>query len=77
MSRRKADARVIVKRTIFQELRHHKGKSQRGMGTDLDVSESFIRSIENGRCNPELKFAFRLATYLGTTVDRLFGDLAD
>ncbi|WP_235680144.1 helix-turn-helix transcriptional regulator [Paenibacillus albicereus] len=75
MSRRKADAREIIKRDLFKELRLQKNKSQRGMALDFDVSESFIRTIENGRCNPELKFAFRLAKYLGTTVDRLFGDL--
>ncbi|UED70728.1 helix-turn-helix transcriptional regulator [Brevibacillus sp. HD3.3A] len=77
MSRRKADARIIQKRHRFKELRLKKGKSQRGVSLDFDVSESFIRNIENGRCNPEMKFAFRLARYFETTVDDLFRDLAD
>ena len=76
MAKRKSDARIIQKRLRFRELRHAKGKSQRGVSLDLDVSESFIREIESGRCNPEIQFAFKLARYLGTTVDDLFCDLA-
>jgi putative transcriptional regulator len=75
MGKRKADPRIIQKRLRFKNLREEMGKSQRGVSLDLDVSESFIRSIENGRSNPELHFAFKLANYLGTTVDDLFNDL--
>ncbi|TYP68893.1 DNA-binding XRE family transcriptional regulator [Paenibacillus methanolicus] len=77
MSKRKADPRIIQKRTRFRELRLAKDKSQRAMSLDFDCSESWIRSIEHGRCNPELKFAFRLAEYLGSTVDDVFQDLKD
>ncbi|MGG1638261.1 helix-turn-helix transcriptional regulator [Paenibacillus sp. NRS-1760] len=76
MGKRKSDPRIIQKRLRFKELREAMGKSQRGLSLELHVSESFIRSIENGRSNPELHFAFKIASYLGTTVDDLFNDLA-
>lgn len=74
MSRRKADPRPIIKRTRFKELRLKQAKTQRAVSIDFDVSESFIRNIEHGRCNPEIGFAFRLAKYFNT-VDDLFSDL--
>ena len=77
MARRKAEPRVIKKRTRFTELRLRFGKTQRAMALDFNVTESFIRCIESGRNNPELKFAFNIAKYFETTVDDLFQDLAD
>lgn len=75
MGRRKTDPRIIKKRIRFKELRLAMGKSQRGISLDLNVSESFIRSIESGRSNPEIQFAFKIASYFETTVDDLFNDL--
>ncbi|WP_135553264.1 helix-turn-helix transcriptional regulator [Paenibacillus cymbidii] len=77
MARRKAEPRKIRKRTRFTELRHHQGKTQRTLALDFGVTENFIRSIESGRQNPEIGFAFKLARYFETTVDDLFQDLAE
>ncbi|MEF3312586.1 helix-turn-helix transcriptional regulator [Paenibacillus sp. GYB004] len=77
MARRKSITRAIVKRVRMVELRGQLGKTQRAVALDFDVTESFIREIESGRSNPEMKFGFALAKYFGTTVDDLFQDLAD
>ncbi|WP_342576548.1 helix-turn-helix domain-containing protein [Paenibacillus sp. FSL M8-0142] len=77
MARRKAEPRTVVKRSRFTELRIQKGKTQRALSLDFGVTESFIRGIESGRNNPEIKFAFKLAKYFDTTVDDLFQDLAN
>lgn len=77
MARRKAEPRTIKKRTRFTELRLKFEKTQRALALDFDVTESFIRGIESGRNNPELKFAFKIAKYFDTTVDDVFQDLAD
>jgi putative transcriptional regulator len=76
MARRKADSRTIQKRTRFKILRLQKSKTQLAVALDLGVTESFIRRLEGGLCNPEAGFMFKLAKYFETTVDDLFQDLA-
>jgi putative transcriptional regulator len=77
MARRKADARTIQKRARFKHLRLLKEKTQLAVAQDFGVTESFIRNLETGRCNPEAGFMFKLAKYFETTVDDLFQDLAE
>lgn len=75
MGRRKADARIIQKRTRFKNLRLEKNKTQLAVAQDFGVTESFIRRLETGLSNPEAGFMFKLADYFETTVDDLFQDL--
>lgn len=76
MGKRKSAPRTIQKRDRFKELRLLKGKTQRAMSIDLDITESFLQRLENGQANPEITFAFIIANYFGTTVDDVFQDLA-
>lgn len=59
-------------RNKFREARKAVGKSQQAMSADLDLSESYIRHIEAGRCTPATDTAIKIARYLGLTVEELF-----
>lgn len=68
--------RVPTKRLRMQYLRKNVlNKSQHSMAVDLDVSGNLIRHIESGRSDPSIRLAFRIAEYLGSTVDDVFSDL--
>ena len=38
----------------------------------LEVSRQTIGSLENGRYNPSILLAFKLARYFGTTIEDIF-----
>lgn len=61
-------------RKIFREARQALGKSQEAMAADLDVSKSYIRHIEAGRCTPATETAIRISKYLGLSVETVFAN---
>lgn len=46
---------------------------QRDLAKQLGVSVNCLSRLENGRTLPSLGFAFKIARYMGKTVDELFG----
>ena len=59
-------------RNDVRELRTAKGLSQQRLGQDLGVSRQTINAIEQGRYDPSLPLAIRLARYFGRTVEEVF-----
>jgi putative transcriptional regulator len=55
-----------------RDLRTGKGLSQQGLGEALGVSRQTINAIEQGRYDPSLPLAIRLARYFGKTVEEVF-----
>lgn len=55
-----------------RELRGAKGMSQQALGDALGVSRQTINAIEQGRYDPSLPLAIRLARYFGLTVEEVF-----
>lgn len=55
-----------------RELRTAKGMSQQALGDALGVSRQTINAIEQGRYDPSLPLAIRLARYFGLTVEEVF-----
>jgi putative transcriptional regulator len=53
-------------------LRTAKGLSQQSLGEALGVSRQTINAIEQGRYDPSLPLAIRLARYFGLTVEEIF-----
>jgi putative transcriptional regulator len=53
-------------------LRSAKGLSQQALGEALGVSRQTINAIEQGRYDPSLPLAIRLARYFGLTVEEIF-----
>ena len=59
-------------RSRVRELRSAAGLTQADLADRVEVSRRTIISIEQGRFDPSLPLAFRLARALGTRVDELF-----
>ncbi|MCI5957327.1 MAG: helix-turn-helix transcriptional regulator [Clostridiales bacterium] len=56
----------------LEELRLQRGIRQDELATALRVSRQTISSLENGRYNPSIQLAFKLARYFGMTVEDIF-----
>lgn len=55
-----------------REMRMQRGWRQEDLAERLDVSRQTVISIENGRYNPSLGLAHRLAGEFGMTIEGLF-----
>ena len=47
-------------------------RKQRGIKQEVQVSRQTIGSLENGRYNPSILLAFKLAGYFGVTIEDIF-----
>lgn len=56
----------------LEELRVQRGIKQEELAAVLKVSRQTISSLENGRYNPSIQLAFRLARYFGLSVEEIF-----
>nr|WP_237437387.1 helix-turn-helix transcriptional regulator [Alteraurantiacibacter aestuarii] len=53
-------------------LRAEKGWSQAELADQVGVSRNSVNSIENGKFDPSLPLAFRIAHAFGLTVEEVF-----
>lgn len=58
----------------LEELRKMRGITQEELADALSVSRQTIGSLENGRYNPSILLAFKLAHYFGVTIEEIFID---
>lgn len=56
----------------LEELRIQHGIKQEELAAALKVSRQTISSLENGRYNPSIILALRLARYFGLAVEEIF-----
>lgn len=56
----------------LEELRMERGMRQEELAAALSVSRQTISSLENGRYNPSITLALKLARYFGLTVEDIF-----
>ena len=56
----------------LEELRKEKGIKQEELAAVLEVSRQTIGSLENGRYNPSITLAFRIARYFGLSIEEIF-----
>lgn len=56
----------------LEELRKGRGVSQEELAAALEVSRQTIGSLENGRYNPSILLAFKIARYFGLTIEEIF-----
>lgn len=56
----------------IEEIRSARGIRQEDFARALGVSRQTISSLENGRYNPSISLAFRIAKYFGTTIEDVF-----
>jgi len=56
----------------IEELRREKGVRQEELAKQLGVSRQTISSLENGRYNPSILLAHRVALFFGKTIEEVF-----
>ena len=56
----------------LEEIRKKKGIRQEKLAADLEVSRQTIGSLENGRYNPSIILAFKIARYFGMSIEEIF-----
>lgn len=56
----------------LEELRKERGIKQEELAAELEVSRQTIGSLENGRYNPSILLAFKIAKYFGLRIEEIF-----
>lgn len=56
----------------LEELRKQQGIKQEDLANALEVSRQTIGSLENGRYNPSIQLAFKIARYFHMTIEEIF-----
>ena len=56
----------------LEELRRARGINQEELAKALRVSRQTIGSLENGRYNPSITLAFKIARYFGLSIEEVF-----
>ena len=56
----------------LEELRKQRGIKQEDLATALEVSRQTIGSLENGRYNPPIMLAFKIARYFQMSIEEIF-----
>ncbi|EOS63430.1 hypothetical protein C816_03203 [Oscillibacter sp. 1-3] len=56
----------------LEELRKAHGLRQEELADVLEVSRQTIGSLENGRYNPSILLAFKIARYFGMSIEEIF-----
>ena len=55
-----------------EEIRKQRGIKQEDLARSLEVSRQTIGSLENGRYNPSILLAFKIAEYFEMTIEEVF-----
>lgn len=63
---------VAAVKNRLEELRKQRGIRQEDLAAELEVSRQTIGSLENGRYNPSIVLAIRIARYFGVPVEEMF-----
>lgn len=56
----------------LEEIRKEHGMKQEELADVLEVSRQTIGSLENGRYNPSILLAFKIARYFGMSIEDIF-----
>ena len=56
----------------LEEIRKAKGITQEELANALEVSRQTVGSLENGRYNPSIILAFKIARFLEVSIEEVF-----
>ena len=56
----------------IEEIRKERGIRQEEFAKSMGVSRQTISSLENGRYNPSIMLAYKIAKYFGMTIEEVF-----
>jgi len=65
------EGRTALKNRL-EEIRRQHGLNQEELAAALDVSRQTIGSLENGRYNPSITLAFKIARHFGLPIEAVF-----
>lgn len=57
---------------LLEEIRTAQGVTQNELAASLEVSMQTIGSLENGRYNPSILLAFKIARYFQMSIEEIF-----
>lgn len=63
---------MIDLKNRLEELRKRRGIKQEDLAAALEVSRQTIGSLENGRYNPSIVLAFKIARYFEMSIEEIF-----
>ena len=63
---------VVLIENKLEEIRKSKGIKQEELAAILEVSRQTIGSLENGRYNPSIILAFKIAKYFNMRIEDIF-----
>lgn len=64
--------RLINVKNRLEEIRKERGITQEELAKILEVSRQTVGSLENGRYNPSIILAFKIARYFEMTIEDIF-----
>jgi len=56
----------------LEEIRKQRGMKQEELASALEVSRQTIGSLENGRYNPSITLAFKIARFFNMKIEEIF-----
>lgn len=56
----------------LEQLRKQRGIKQEDLASALEVSRQTIGSLENGRYNPSILLAFKIARFFDMSIEEIF-----
>lgn len=56
----------------LEEIRKENGITQEDLARAVEVSRQTIGSLENGRYNPSIILAFKIARFFNLTIEQIF-----
>ena len=56
----------------IEEIRKEKGIRQEEFAKEMGVSRQTISSLENGRYNPSIMLAYKIAKFFGMAIEEVF-----
>ncbi|MBR3785169.1 MAG: helix-turn-helix transcriptional regulator [Firmicutes bacterium] len=56
----------------IEEIRKERGIRQEDFAKSMGVSRQTISSLENGRYNPSITLAYKIAKYFGMSIEEVF-----
>ena len=65
-------ALAIEMKNRIRVLRAERGWTQADLAQRLDVSRNSVNAIENGKYDPSLPLAFKIAGVFGLTIEQIF-----
>ena len=66
------ERKLYIMKNRIEEIRNEKGIKQEDFAKLMGVSRQTISSLDNGRYNPSILLAHKIAAYFGMAIEEVF-----